>query len=260
VNIPKGGGQLTLVAFYGSKAQEHPKLWAAIQEAQQRVTAHLGKQRFVAYDEHRVHGTVVGLEGSRVGDCVLNENFCKKLGRFRQMQLHNLVQFLRADKQLFPIPLKLGGYDYAKPFPFTSRNQHPYFRSFSIQGENVVAMAWPYQKEQYPSVIDQLRRKCNEFGILHKYHDTSDAVDNDFFFVLGNMTDTPDGESLRACQHDIREFLASLSTPDIVLTENELKILAYPKGDTKFLRAEAFSLKEAEGRIPELLEVYPTIE
>lgn len=120
-------------------------------------------------------------------------------------------------------------------------------------------MAWPFRNKQYVSAIDRLRRECTQFGVLHKYHDTPDAVDNDFFFVLGNIAGTPDDDRLLACQQDVREYMASLDLPSITLTERELKIVAYREGDTKFLEAEAFSLDDASKRTNELLDVYPTI-
>jgi hypothetical protein len=250
-------GQLTLVAFYGQKSKRYPHLWDRIRETQSMVRKILA-DNFEEYDEERVHGTIVGLEGIRVGGVVLNEHYFRRMGELRVMQIGALIEHLQSTA-LLPIELRVGGYRDGHQFPFTSRNAHPYLRSFSIQGTNVVAMGWPYAQGAYPTTIDRLRRTCNAFNVVHKYHDSPDAFDNDFFFVLGNLKNKPDEITTRECQDKLREFLSEAPWPPITLSTEDLSIVAYPVGDTKFKNAKAFALARVNTILGDLLEVYPSL-
>ena len=58
MKTPNGKGQLTLVALFGKKQDNHPELWSLIQQLQQGISTILGEQNFSVYDENRVHGTI----------------------------------------------------------------------------------------------------------------------------------------------------------------------------------------------------------
>src|SRR4029453_11203237 len=86
-----------------------------------------------------------------------------------------------------PALIRLGGFDPARDYSFSSRGLHPAARSFSIQGRIAVAMGWPVVHGAFPPSIDVLRRELAQAGALHKYHASDGDIDNDFFFVIGQL-------------------------------------------------------------------------
>ncbi len=142
----------------------------------------IGKENFKRYEEHRVHVTVIGLEGKRDGDKIWNRNYFEMFRMRCAMNIPDLLHFLLADNNPFlPVSIKIGGFKKNMIYPFISRGSAPYFRSFSIQGEIAVAMGWPVKNNLYTSGIDRLRRSFNQLNVLHKYNNSVNAYDNDFF-------------------------------------------------------------------------------
>src|SRR5579864_4604069 len=187
--------QVTIVALYGEKAQKISEL---LEKCQTQVKELLG-ETFRPYDDLRqVHATLVGLERSGTG----NRNFQKYRDKQVEMDLTGLLHFLRLGGR-FPFHVQLGGFQKNREYPFTSRGQNPYHRSFSIQGDKVVLMGWPLhgplpnlalprvtmsdwirESRSYPNVLDELRRAFQSFNVLHDYHRTFPDVDNDFYLRL----------------------------------------------------------------------------
>lgn len=126
---------VTLVAFYGDKP---PALAAGIEALQQLVTRLC--PTFVPYALPQVHATLVGLEAQRVNGALHNVNFRALRGQHRPMQLAEALSAVRA-APLWPLSCQWGGFEPHAVYPFASRGQHPYVRSFSLQGERVVTMA-----------------------------------------------------------------------------------------------------------------------
>jgi len=130
--------------------------------------------------------SLVGLERSGTS----NRNFQKYRDKQVEMDLTGLLHFLRLGGR-FPFHIQLGGFQ-DREYPFTSRGQNPYHRSFSIQKDNkVVLMGWPLhgplpnlalprvtmsdwiqESRSYPNVLDELRRAFQSFNVLHRYHGT----------------------------------------------------------------------------------------
>lgn len=245
--------QLTLIAFYGEKQDELRKL---IEELQTRITDILGKKYFTPYNMPKIHGTIIGLEGKRNGSEVLNEN-CLKKGEEKPMNIEGLIDFILSSKELLPIKIQVGGYKKEEQYPFNSNGKHPYIRSFSIQKKIVVAMGWPIKNKNYPPSINELRKAFGKFNVLHKYYQSlTEGYDNDFFFVLGNLTEELDGNLVARCEQQIRDFLEN-NELSIEITQGDLKIVVYLEGDTKLLNAREYSLKEAKAKIQEVIAVYP---
>jgi hypothetical protein len=213
--------QLTLVSHYGPKLAPFAE---KIRLLQSLIAEQLGR-RFEPYTAEQVHGTIIGLEGARFGARIRNENFRRFRGEERFINFQGLLDFLRAQ----PEPdweVRVGGYDLACDYGFTSAGRHPFLRSFSVRGEIAVAMGWPHRSGSFVSSLDELRRALQYFGALHKWHQRESDVDNDFFFVLGRVP--PDTESAQrdAAQHIIREHLAAepLLAP---VTRATLSFVAY---------------------------------
>lgn len=259
------GQQLTLVAFYGQK-NDHP-LWNFIKQLQDKITLSLEEKNFTPYDPEKIHGTIIGLEGRYTGNETVNENYLKKHGELRSMDLKGLIDFILNDDEIFPILVKIGGYKEDEKYSFISNGKHPYLRSFSIQKKIVVAMGWPVMKINneliYPSSLDKLRRACNTFSVLHKYHNSAQSYDNDLFFVLGNVREGLNHNLLETCETQIRNDLANSSLPPVEISQNDLKIIAYSEDDTTFRKvgvADVYSLEEAANQIDKLINAYPDFD
>jgi len=146
--------QVTLVAQYGPKP---PGLAAFLRHLQNNLSASLGRA-FEPYDIEQVHATLVGLEGCRVDGVIRG----KRSGL--SIDLSGIVGFLRGDA-FTAIQVRVGGYRAADRHSFRSRDEHPYLRSFSIQGGTAVAIGWPADGAQSPDSLDRLRRSLERFGV-----------------------------------------------------------------------------------------------
>ena len=179
--------QLTFVSHYGPKPAPFVE---KIRLLQSMIAEQLGG-RFEPYTVEQVHGTVIELEGARFETRIRNENFRRFRGTERFIDFQGLLDFLRTQPES-DWDVRIGGYDLACDYGFTSAGQHPFLRSFSIRGEIAVAMGWPQSLGTVVPSLDELRRAFQQFGALHKWHQCESDVDNDFFFVLGRVS--PDTE------------------------------------------------------------------
>ena len=252
MTLPRGKGQLTLVALFGEKEDEFPELCHLIEDLQSGIATVLGEASFDPYSEQRVHGTIIGLEGERMGGAVVNRDVSQALGQPRAIELRSAVDFLLDPNDVLPVFVQIGGFGKNTRYPFTSQGRHPYLRSFSIQGSIAVAMGWPREDGLYTSGIDRLRRAFNRFNIYHKYHDSDDAFDDDFFFVLGNVVNGLEANALAQCETQMRILISQRDIGPITIGKDQLKIVAYDEGDTTFEHATAFTLEDAKKRIGEL--------
>lgn len=231
--MPKS--DVTLVAHYGS--QRPGNLMALVLDLQKEIEARVTTARFQRYVPEQVHGTIIGLEGIPVGSEVINTNYLKARGVASPIDLPSIAGFAQSTS-LLPVNIRIGGYDPAIPFPFLSRQLHPYFRSFSIQGEIAVAMGWAVSPNAtgsgvwFPMAVDNLRRSFNDYNVLHKYHGTDADVDNDFFFVLGRLDRAKLTQlEIIQLQNDVRDFMYRYGPTDIRIDHKALSLVVYT--DTK---------------------------
>jgi hypothetical protein len=213
--------QLTFVSHYGPKHGPFAEKICLLQS----VIAEQFGSRFKPYTVEQVHGTIIGLEGARFETRIRNDNFRRFRGAEQFIDFHGLLDFLRTRPEA-DWEVRVGGYDLACDHGFTSAGQHPFLRSFSIQGEIAVAMGWPHCSGSFVPSLDELRRAFQRFGALHKWHQCKSDVDNDFFFVLGRVA--PDTESAErdAVQQIVREHLAAAPL-QLPVTRASLSFVAY---------------------------------
>jgi hypothetical protein len=243
---------LTLVAFYGPKPDPLADLVRTLQAALRSL---LGPA-FSAYAIEQVHGTVVGLEGWRVGPDVLNAKLSRARGRPCPMDLAGLLRYLGVTPRL-PLRIRVGGFQQAKGYPFTSRGLHPWVRSFALRGPVAVAMGWPAKGDWYPMSLDQLRRECTEYGVLHKYHEEPTDIDNDFFFVLGRVErDAIPREKADAAENALREMLSKLGPLDIEMGTRDLSVVAYLDTQLPMASSRRYPLPMALAGVEELTSLY----
>ncbi len=209
--------QLTFVSHYGPKPAPFAEKICLLQSV---IAEQLG-DCFKPYTVDQVHGTIIGLEGVRVGTRIRNENFSRLRGEERFIDFEGLLDFLRTRPKC-DMEVRVGGYDLACDYGFTSSGRHPFLRSFSVPGEIAVAMGWPYRSGAVVPSLDGLRRAFQQFGALHKRHQRESDVDNDFFFVLGRVAQNAELAQRDAAQQIIREHLAAapllLSVNDATLS------------------------------------------
>jgi hypothetical protein len=245
---------LTLLAHYGEKP---PLVAGLVDRAQDTLSAALG-DAFRPYALQQVHATIIGLEGTRIADSdrVVNMNYLQLRQQLKFIDLSKLTSLLQ-DRSLLPITARLAGYHDGASYPFTSRGQHPYLRSFSIQGEIAVAMGWPVDGDRYPFSLDRLRRALNEANVLHKYHASATDIDNDFFFVLGRVDRRGISETvLQSTQETMRSFLARETPLELNIGPEHLTIVAYTDPTIPEATSVLFSLEEVKQSPNDIIRLY----
>lgn len=212
--------QATLIAFYGAKSAAVARLITLCCET---VAEAVGEQ-FSPYEMDQIHATVVGLEHAP-GSALCNLNFQRYRGRSVEMDVPGFLEYLQSSAPI-PFSIQIGGFaDH--DYPFMSRGQRPYNRSFSIQGDKAVVMGWPrtgHPEEQsptatmagiqearlYPGTLNEIRLAAQAYGILHAYHRDPSDVDNDFYFRIGLLSPPRLDESTRQkLEADVRHVLCS---------------------------------------------------
>jgi len=238
--------QVTLVSHYGEKPDD---LAGLIRYCQELLSFRLAA-RFRPYQLEQVHGTIIGLEGHQQSGRLLNRNSGE------QVDPEALLRFLR--KQFPVIEIRIGGFRHWANYGFQSRGTHPYLRSFSIQGKIAVAMGWPVQGDAFANSIDDLRwRFCRDFGVRHKWHNTQDAVDNDFFFVLGRVEESIGPFRLHHAMTEVRTFLSSLDGVLVRIEKDTLRVVAYMDEQLPPETSFVFSVNDPLLTSDRLLSYYP---
>jgi hypothetical protein len=181
--------QLTLIAFY----QKKPKALIDFIKDCQQIVSDLLFDNFAPYHHRQVHATIIGLECDDTAPTLVNRNLACDKKMPKAMDLDGFLTFLR-EQAPFPFNVQIGGFQI-HDLPFASRHKTPYERTFSVQGNKLVAMGWPIsptistERSQpvyfYPNTLDRIRRAAERFYIRHAYHQKLSDMDNDFFFRIG---------------------------------------------------------------------------
>ena len=253
LEIP-GRMAVTLVCYYGEK---FPELIDLVRELQDILAKYL-RSSFRSYQLEQVHGTIVGLEGRRVGVKIRNLNSAE-IGTTSEMDPLALLSFLRSPE--FPsIQVRIGGYRHHQDYPFESRGMHPYLRSFSIQGEIAVAMGWPVLKSHFPNSLDELRWQFDSrLGIRHKWHKKPGDKDNDFFFVLGRIDHrVVNAVRIQQAVEQIRLFLAGLDGIIVPISADTLQVVGYLDPQLPRETSCWFNVKDSTLTPERLLNLYPS--
>lgn len=246
--------QVTLVAYYGTKP---PAIEALVQSLQEELIHQLGAA-FEPYKVEQVHATVIGLEAYREGAEILNLNFQELRGERRPMNLPDILRFLDTTQRL-PFKVQIGGFSPAIAYPFTSRGEHPYYRSFSLQGSIAVAMGWPVCEERYLWRLDALRKCFNDFNVLHKYHRIDNDLDNDFFFVLGRVErNLITEDQIQDTQDAMREKLATREPVLVSVGREVLSFALYEAPQLPLGSTTLIPLTSARAEFMRILKAYPS--
>lgn len=219
---------VTLVSFYGHKPQPLINLIQRLQTA--IAEHHLVTGQFIPYQLEQVHATIIGCEGIITESGIISHWFHHQRQENKCIDFIGLINYLHHQLD-FPLKIHFAGYQPAQEYNFLSREQHLYLRSFQLQASATqiipVLIGWTWQGDRISLAIDNLRRNLQQFNLLHKYHGTSDAVDNDFYLRLGTITAKLTPAAAAVVATDIRNLLAAQSPIQIAMSQKDLAFAQY---------------------------------
>lgn len=220
---------VSAVAFYGPKAGPLRDLLAGVQAV---IAEHVGGA-FRPYTLDQAHATLIALDGARADGAVVNAYFLKHAGTRREMDLPQVMDIL-ARRFAAPLPVRVGGFLPGQQLPFTSQGQHLAMRSFSLRNRAFVLVGWPAASLAGTArPLDELRREMNGAGVLHKYHASAAAVDNDLHLVVGHQ-EGAQAAALDRAVAAVRERLAAgpvdlaIGLADVTIVAADSHTLAPP--------------------------------
>ena len=167
---------LTVVAFYGPKPDA---LGALIGSVQQAFAESLGAA-FRPRPVDDVHATVIGLEDAP--GCA-----------------DDVAAFLAAELRRAPLDLRFGSSCWGRR-PSGAAAVPCASESALLDGERAVVIGWPVEHGRPTARLGELRRDCARFGVIHKYHRGTTALDPDAYLVVGDADVPREGvaEAVRA--------------------------------------------------------------
>lgn len=186
---------LTVVAFYGPKPDALGALIGSVQQAFAQALGAAFRPRPV--DD--VHATVIGLEDAP--GCA-----------------DDVAAFLATELRRAPLDLRFGGFSGEETF--RSRGRPLRERSALLDGERAVVIGWPVEHGRPTARLGELRRDCARFGVIHKYHRGTTALDADAYLVVGDADVAREGvaEAVRATALG-RPTSVRLTAPDVSVVE-----------------------------------------
>jgi hypothetical protein len=185
--------RLTVVAFYGPKPEP---LGAFIDTVQQAFGAALG-DAFRPRPVHDVHATILGLEDA-------------------PERADDVAAFLAAELRASPVDLQFGGFPPGDT-AFLSRGRPLHERSVGLYGGRAVVLGWPVERGRPTARLGELRRACARFGVIHKYHRGTAALDPDAYLVVGAVDGPRPGAAEAVRSALTRPTSVRLTAADVLL-------------------------------------------
>lgn len=247
---------VSLVAFYGDKP---PQLERLIEQLQGYLKNHeLTRDKFIPHQLEQVHGTIIGCEGTKTDLGIVNQWFDECRQETRYVDLKGLVTYLQQQIDL-PLIIGFGGYNRHHEYNFLSRDQHLYFRSFQLQAaENTVIpilIGWPWKDNKVSLAVDNLRRSFQKFNLLHKYHATTESIDNDFYLRLGTIKCQLSIAEMKAIATDIRNFLEAKPASYIPIDKEDIAFVQYQDLSLTPIRTKVIPISKVTPE--DLNQMYP---
>jgi hypothetical protein len=222
---------ISAMACYGPKAGP---LRDVLTRVQALIAEHAGDD-FRPYSLDQIHATLIALDGVPDPDtgAIVNEAYLLHAGRAAEMDLARVMEIL-AGRFAAPLRIRIGGFRRDQEIPFTSRDQHLFDRTFSVQGNAFVVVGWPVVSLAGAGrPLDDLRRSMNAAGVLHRYHVSDTDVDNDLHLVVGHHAGAQDSALSRA-ESAVRDWLAGdpvefgIGLSDVKVVASESRTMAPP--------------------------------
>ncbi|MFD6663706.1 hypothetical protein ACFWDK_15250 [Micromonospora chalcea] len=190
----------TAVMLYGPKPPSLRQWLLGLQ-------AEIGQQfpQFVPRTLEQIHATVIGLEFP--------------LRPVSAEDVRGLVRSV-AEALEAPVDMRLGGY-HPGASSFTSRGEDPYERCFALSDGLAILIGWPVPPSD---LLGKIRKRAEQFGFRHRYHDDGPSLDSDWYMVLG---DFPNGQDRpTAVESRVRDYLAGHPL-DVRVTVSDLALVRY---------------------------------
>ena len=210
--------EAAVVAYYDGLPPDLASLVAKVQ----RLVGH-GVASFAPRSLREVHATVIRLGPPGPG-----------------RDLPGLLDHLGTVFAAEPLRVHFGGFtdrDYA----FASRSRRLYERSLILHQGLATMIGWPVGTAHEPvPVLDQVRRSCQRFGVVHKYHDAPGATDPDAYMVVGEYDPNACGanqldEVARGVREELRRHPVAVR-----MSPEELQVVVYT--DRRLPRQETIAL------------------
>lgn len=193
---------MTVVAFYGPKPEALGAFIGAVHDA---LGAALGAA-FHPRPVDDVHATIVGLEDAAE-------------------RADDVAAFIGARLRAEPFDLQFGGFP-AGDEALLSRGLSVHERSVVLGGRRAVVIGWPVEQGRPIARLGELRRGCARFGVVHKYHRGTAALDPDAYLVVGGLEPGLDPSALTEAGRAVRA--AALDRPTRVpLTASDVSVVRY---------------------------------
>lgn len=246
---------VSLVAFYGEKPDQLRDL---IKKLHTHLANHqLLQNKFVPYQMAQVHGTIIGCEGLRINESVISQWFEVRRQEIRPINFAGVINYLQQQVEL-PLTIRFGGYHSDLNYKFLSRSQHLGDRSFQLQSAEKqtipVLIGWSWQDQAVTLAVDHLRRRFQQFNLLHKYHATPEAVDNDFYLRLGTINGQLTIAEADLITREMRNLLESSSTYVSISLDNltfvQYQDLQLSPATTKVIPVSSITLSQLEQLYP----------
>ncbi len=240
---------VSLVSFYGKKPPDFEALLLLLQG----FLSNQLSQQFTPLPLSQIHGTLLGCEGGKTPQGILNQWFLKKRNELRHINLASLIDAVNQFEQL-SVQVRLAGYHSTIDYGFNSRDQHPYFRSFQFQNRKAVLRGWPFYQSQFLEDIGNFRQSVQTFNVLHK-HQPQNGIDNDFYLRLGKVDSNIPDSQLAAIETKIQEFLRTQSPLLLTLNQNSIAYVQYQDLSLPPQTTQVFPIKEMTAA--SLAQLYP---
>lgn len=223
-----GMRELTIASYYGKKPHRLVSLIHALQSA---ISRELGRE-FAPRTVHDIHATLVGV--GRIDHFTGPPTVSPMIWPHSQhhVDLVGLFHYLCSAAKGNGFSIQFGGFE-DRDYKLSSRGQRLYNRSFVSSNGDLVLIGWPVRTSdgnpEPSTTVDQIRRDCARFGVIHKYHESPTAVDPDLYLVLGRWTGGKSQQApnlLAGLETLIRKFLSRNQTT-VRLTTSHLQAVAY---------------------------------
>lgn len=197
----------SIVAYLGAMPVALTALVGRVQQTAAEVLGEDFRPRPLA----QVHATVIGLETPST-----------RIGEHRRFDVEPLAEHLVRTFSDDPLDVHFGGFDSADR-RLLSQGKPLHDRTFLARGGNVVLIGWPVVAAAPTPVMATIRRGCEPFGVVHRYHPTPSASDPDVHLLIGRA---PTGSGTERVEAVVREWLAA-SPVRVPMLADDLSLVEY---------------------------------
>ena len=89
-----------------------------------------------------------------------------------------------------------------------------------------MVIGWPVEHGRPTARLGELRRDCARFGVVHKYHRGTTALDADAYLVIGDLEPAIDLEVLAEAERAVRAAVLDRPT-HVRLTASDVSLVRY---------------------------------